>query len=928
MKKYLLIIPLICLCLCSNAQEKISLRVGLPNDPPLSFRDDKGRPKGFNVELLQAFASENDWKLKFVDGTWEDCLLRLSAGEIDLLGTIVKTPRRQAWISFSDESIYIEWGKVFVRFNQSYNSILQLDNRTIALVNGDVSAENFKSFIKQFKIECKFKYYDNYQDSINALKNDQVFASVCNSVEGVKYQHSQQVRNTGMVFGAAPARYGVPKGKFKAVLKRLDEQLKSSRLKHDSVYYELYNKYLGTQAAPPLPRWIWYALFGASCTAVVFLIISIILRVKVNKQFCNLEDREEDLRITLDSIGDAVIVADESGCVSRMNPVAEELTGWSSDDAVGIEVCDIFNIVNEQTGSPIDSPVQMVLKTGKIQGLADHATLISRNGEKRHVADSAAPIQGGDHLTRGVVLVFRDITEEYSARKELEDNESRLRAVFDHLPVMVVAYDDEGMLAYWNSQCERVLGWTAAELIGLSHEEIFKRVYPSLDYRKHRFSDSIKNRILLSEGEWHMKSKDGSVKVAIWYDVIGQAKIPGWSFWSAGVEVSKRKELESQVMQMQKLESIGNLAGGVAHDFNNILQVIRGYTEMITQNNPDDPEIIESVNTVLSSVDRGRNLVRQLLFFSRQSGFVPEVVDPSQMILNLVALLKRLIGEDVKLDLDIAGQVPEISADPNQLEQAMVNICLNARQAMPVGGNIRISARKVELLDPEQTIVGELASGVYVVIEISDTGCGIEPDVLPRIFDPFFTTREVGEGSGLGLATVYGVIKRHNGGINVASELGKGSIFTLWLPVATGEIKPPKAVKVIEEPENIFNEFQKVILLAEDEDEVRNLGVKILEKGGYTVIPVVNGSAAVETFKKRQEDIDLVILDVIMPDLNGPDAYRKICEIKPEFPVIFATGYGSSRLNHEELPGHAANILRKPFSRKEMLTAVAKELVD
>jgi PAS domain S-box-containing protein len=926
-KIFLLLVFSIC-CACAYAGEKIFLRVGLPDDPPLSFRDKQGKPKGFSVELLQCFASENDWELKFVDGTWEKCLKRLKAGEIDLLCSVVKTPRRQVLISFSKEPIYIEWGKVFVRFNQSYTSVLQLDNQVVGLVSGDVHAENFKSFIKQFKIACKYKYYDNYQASVEALEKQQIYAFVCNSVEAVKYQYSQKVRNTGVVFGAAPSYFGFPKGKFNPVIKILDAQLKSARLNYDSVYYELYRKYLGRERHPPIPQWFWYALFGASCAAVVFLIISIILRIQVNRQFRQLWEREENLRITLDSIGDAVIVADDAGEVIRMNPVAEILTGWSFKEAAGKEVCEIFKIFDAKAGNPVKSPILMVFETGKIQGLADYVTLIARNGQRRQIADSAAPIRDGNETTRGVVLVFRDVTEEYSAHEQLKENESRLRAVFDHMPVMVAAYDDEGKLAYWNSECERVLGWTSDELIGLTHGKIFQKVYPDLDYKKYRFDDIVNHRIILTSDEWDIVAKDGSVKVIIWHDVIGKADVPGWAFWSAGIEISRHKELEQQVLQMQKLESIGNLAGGVAHDFNNILQVIRGYTEMIAETAEENSEINESAKNILSSTRRGAELVRQLLFFSRQSEFSPEVVNPAELILNLLNLLKRLLGEDIRLDLDIAGTIPDIQADSNQLEQVIINICLNSRQAMPNGGNIRISAREIDISQPEQTIVEELPPGSYVVIEISDSGYGIDPAILPRIFDPFFTTGEAGQGSGLGLATVYGIIKRHNGGISVNSKPGQGSTFTLWLPVTDEPLVIKDKVPAAVGNQKIRDEFSKVILLAEDEDTVRYVAEKILLKAGYTVIPVTNGRDAVATFKAKSEDIDLLIFDIIMSEMNGPEAYRQICEIKPEFPVIFASGYGCSRLDHEELPEYATNILRKPFSRKELLSAVDKELVD
>ena len=927
---YIFFLLLLCgLCSAANndRNDRVILRVGLPDNPPLTFRNEQGNPDGFDVELLRVFASENGWQIKYVDGSWEQCLDRLKKGEIDLLSTVVRTPHRQTEIRFSKQPIFIEWGKVFVRFSLSYKSVVDLNNQIIGLVKGDVHAENFKSFIQQFEVECKYKYFDNYRDAMNALRKEEVFAVVASSIEGLKYRYSHRIKSTGIIFGGSPAYYGISRDQNSAILQRLDEQLKAVKANRNSVYYELYKKYLRTDRKPKIPLWLLYAFLGASCAALAFLIISIFLRFQVNRQMNRLWEREEHLKITLDSIGDAVIVTDELGNVMRMNPVAEAYTGWRLEDALGLEVCAVFNIVSTRTGNSIASPVRKVLNTGEAEGLTEHITLVAKNGKRRQIAESAAPIRRGNESVRGVVLVFRDVTKEYNAHKTLEESEARLRLVFDHLPVMVIAYDEDGMLAYWNSECERVVGWSSDELLGLSHEDIFKRVYPGIDYSKHRFADAIKGKVLLSEREWHMRTKNGEIKIVLWYDVFGEAKVPGWSFWSVGVEITPRVELEQQVRQMQKLESIGNLAGGVAHDFNNILQVIRGYTEMIAEAATADTEIKESVDAVLKSVDRGGHLVRQLLYFSSRSGHNPEVINTAELILDLLSMLKSLLGEDIKLELDVTGNIPNVYADPNQLEQCLINLCLNSRQAMPDGGSIKVASRGVAISRTEQTIVGELPAGKYVVIEVADTGKGIEPEVLPRIFDPFFTTRMAEEGSGLGLATVYGVVKRHNGGIIVNSKPGHGSIFTLWLPVTDKPRKikgqPPETAA-----ESITQEFSKTILLAEDEDEVRDLSEKFLSKAGYVVVSVRNGRDAVSAFKEQPGKFDLLIFDIVMSEMNGTDAYKKIAEAAPGFPVIFVSGYGKSRLEHNGLPKNAVNVLHKPFSRKELLDAVDKVFID
>ena len=610
-----------------------------------------------------------------------------------------------------------------------------------------------------------------------------------------------------------------------------------------------------------------------------------------------------------------------------MNPIAEELTGWVARDGVGKEISEIFRVVNPVNGQEIENPVSRAVSSGNIEELVDFSTLVGRHGARCQISDSAAPIHEGEEGMRGVVLVFRDVTNEYEGREKLRESESRLRKIFNCLPVMVVAYDERGELAYWNPECERILGWTEEEMVGLTRQEVFEKAYPEMDYRKFESDNGKKD---FTHIEWFAKTKEGEEVELLWTDMGAETNIPGWSAWAVGVEVSKMKSMERQMRQMQKLESLGSLAGGVAHDFNNILQIIRGYTEIIHDAAGDVQEINEPAQTILSSVERGSNLVRQMLYFSRQSGFVPELVNPGELVLNLAGMLKRVIGEDIIMDLDIKGMVPVVRGDPSQLEQVVINLCINARQAMPDGGSLRISVRKTDIASTEKNIVGYLAPGRYVMIEVADSGCGVPQEIHARIFDPFFTTREVGEGAGLGLSTVYGVVKRHHGGVKLHSVPDQGSIFSILLPVDESLSSEPD-VKSSRNAEggakDTHRAFQKVVLLAEDEIVVRTLTEDILTKAGYEVLAVSNGRDAVDLFRVNSGRIDLLLFDVIMPGMSGFEAYLEIYKLEPDMPVVFCTGYGDDKIELESVPGRAANIIHKPFTRKELLSVVDKELL-
>lgn len=908
-------------------ESKVSLRVGLPHYPPVSFRGADGKPTGFCIELLEYFASANDWKLEYVPGTWNQCLDRMKNHEIDILCGMVNTPQRDIWFNFSAEPLYVTWGKIFVRTDFDYRTVLQLDNRRIGVVSGDFYADSFKSFILPFKIRCSYVPFNSYQDAFSGLKNGRVDAIVAESTEVVKYFHDPDVHNTGIIFGPRQARFGYSKKVPREIVSRIDKQLIDYRSNPDSAYYELYDKYFVVENESRIPDWFWFALYGALSAAAVFIVISLVLRFKVKRQMRQVVERENDLRITLDSIGDAVIVTDENGIVIRMNPVAEGLTGWFSRDATGRKIDEIFKVVNPVNGQPIENPVDRVLSSGNIEGLPDFSTLLGRHGTRRQVADSAAPIHEGTEKMRGVVLVFRDVTDEYESRKRLRDSEARLHKIFNCLPVMVIAYDEDGSLAYWNPECERILGWTEEEMVGLTRQEVFEKVYPEMDYRiiKTGTHEKRENRNI----EWVAMTKDKVAVELLWSDMGSETNIPGWSAWSVGVEVSKMKDLERQMRQMQKLESLGSLAGGVAHDFNNILQIIRGYTEIIHDTAGDIKEINEPAQTILSSVERGSNLVRQMLYFSRQSGFAPELVNPAELVLNLAGMLKRVIGEDIIMDLDINGMVPVIKADSSQLEQVVINLCINARQAMPDGGSLKISVRKTDIPALEKTVVGDISPGRYVMVQVADSGCGIPQEIQARIFDPFFTTREIGDGAGLGLSTVYGVVKRHHGGIRLHSVPGQGAIFSILLPVDESLAAEPVVEAHSPTVGDIMDThriFQKVVLLAEDETIVRTLTENILSNAGYEVLSVSNGRDAVDLFRVNADRIDLLLFDIIMPGMSGFEAYHEILKMKPGMPVIFCTGYDETNIEMESMAGHPVNVLHKPFTKKALLSAVDKEL--
>ncbi|MGO4832207.1 response regulator, partial [Rhizobiaceae sp. 2RAB30] len=413
------------------------------------------------------------------------------------------------------------------------------------------------------------------------------------------------------------------------------------------------------------------------------------------------------------------------------------------------------------------------------------------------------------------------------------------------------------------------------------------------------------------------------------------------------VETTEQKALESQMAQSQKMQAVGQLAGGIAHDFNNVLTAIIMASDLLLANHrPSDPSFPDIMN-IKQNANRAASLVRQLLAFSRKQTLRPEVLNLTDVLADLRMLLARLVGNEIRLKVDHGRDLWPVKADIGQFEQVIVNLVVNARDAMPTGGELAIRTKNLELEDTKTYSYRELTPGEYVLVEVQDSGTGIEPAVLKKIFEPFFTTKEVGKGTGLGLSMVYGIIKQTGGFIYCDSEVGKGTVFRIFLPRHVVEQKPaPVAVQDLRTPEQKSAapaeptqpaprqaETPKdlsgsaTVLLVEDEDAVRMGGMRALTSRGYTVHEASSGVEALEIFKELDGKVDIVVSDVVMPEMDGPTLLGELRKIQPGIKFVFVSGYAEDAFA-KNLPQDAHfGFLPKPFSLKQLATVV-KDMLD
>ncbi|MFO7930363.1 MAG: ATP-binding protein, partial [Desulfosalsimonas sp.] len=467
-----------------------------------------------------------------------------------------------------------------------------------------------------------------------------------------------------------------------------------------------------------------------------------------------------------------------------------------------------------------------------------------------------------------------------------------------------------------------------------SREELLRMTPMYLDTQEYRELAPERIQIIAQDGinvfESAHRRKDGTViPVEINSRKIEYVDKP--RILSIARDITERKEkeiLEARLQETQRIEAIGRLAGGVAHDLNNMLTPVLGYAELLTaQASPGDPDI-ESLNEILTAGRRARDLVGQLLAFGRKQMLEFEPVNLNLLVQKLNNLIRKTIREDIRININTARSLPDIKGDSSQLERVVMNLVLNAQDAMPRGGELTVETALV-LLEPDEDLPEEyntMPCGSYVMLEVSDTGHGMDRETMKQVFEPFFTTKEMDKGSGLGLATSYGIIKQHGGEIRVSSKEGTGTTFKIYLPAYYGNSEQARDETKLSADTGAAAKGSETVLLVEDEKNVRDLAVKALQQLGYRVVEASNGHEAISLLASRREPVDLLVTDVIMPGLNGGQLYEEISSLRPDLRVLYMSGYTDDVLFSYGLTETDTHFIRKPFSIKEFAASVRKAL--
>jgi PAS domain S-box-containing protein len=870
-----------------------------------------------------------------------------------------------------------------------------------------------------------------------------------------------------------------------------------------------------------------------------------------------LQGSREELRTTLYSIGDGIITTDDEGRVRQLNPVAERLLGWTESEACGKHYRDVFRIVSEKTRDVVESPIERVLRDGRIVELTNHTLLLARDGSEYPIADSGAPIRNKEGVVVGVVLVFRDQSAERAAQRAVQTERDNLRAIMTASPVAIIVLNNAECVVDANPAAERVFGRKLSALgeascgaflgcvnsgvkgacgataccpacaIAGAIREVLSTGRPVYDrevevtlgspgaerqrwlrfsveavmldgrrhvlvamndFTQHRQTEEALRRIewmlakkppaALSETGPAIKPEGGGEKArpgpvgrigrsvsretlesivsehlnllgtatvireangdmafrrieSGWCRMIAQVadalnvganeeaeKIAGWlrchlegwkrcsveavasrmpadieclggmrlyavpifmrgevigtigfsygdpprepelvrslaeacslsyerlmqeacaydsrppyivemaksrlcaSAWLIGSLVEARQaeeehtKLEAQFRHSQKMEAIGRLAGGVAHDFNNILQSILGYGELLVEHLSEPGETREFAREIISEAKRAASLTRQLLAFARKQEIDPKVLDLNEEVAAMLKMLRRLLSEEIELCWDPAvGQPCLVKMDVGQLDQILANLVVNARDAISGVGKVTIETRNVKVDEAFSAHSPDCRPGQYVMLAVSDDGCGMDRNTLDRLFEPFFTTKDLGKGTGLGLATVYGIVQQNHGFVNVYSEPHEGSSFKIYLPAEVPSEQPADAeasTRVVQ------SQGASTVLLVDDEEALLRSGRRILEGLGYTVLSAGSPAAAIRLAESYAGEIHLLLTDMVMPGMSGRDLWLKLEPLRPQMKCVFMSGYTANIIALRSIFEKGVSFLQKPFSK-------------
>lgn len=1170
-----------------------TVRVGIYQFAPLAYTGPQGMPHGMYVDILGSIAAEEHWRLKYVPGTWEQCLQRLGNGSIDILLGIAYSPERTKRYNFNHQTLVYSWGELYTKPGKHLEKVEDLAGRKVAVLKGDLCYTDFKRLVTGLKVPVRYIECDEYGQVFALVKEGKAAAAVVERLHAGRYRQRFNLERSPIIFSTHELRFGFAKGGDPGLARAVDKWLERWKRDPFSPYQRSLDRWISGQTTLIVPQWIYWSLAWVGGMLLVALISAEVLRRKVNRKTAQLAAKNQDLQDGLSRLAqaeDALRASEEQyrtmvnnlevgiyrstgrnlGHFLQVNPAMARMLGFDSVDELMAEPisriyvdpadrkrllsdlsrdgvvegrdillrrqdgsqlwarCTAAANLNEKGGLRwVDGVLiditerrraEMALRESeeRYRALTDHSltgVYIHRGGRFLYANQRLADILGrpllellerpfwemvhpldreivrrrGQARARGAQVdtshyVFRairkdgqtrwleimaasvpladgtanmgnvvDITDRLLAEQALAESEARYRQLVEQAPAGIYEIDITGdhfvsvndvmcrMTDYSKEEllrmspsdlltepsrllfarrveqanagepipetteleivrkdggavwlllhtsfifedgapvrarvvahnvtdrklvetalieseeryrrlveevpyglfiCEATTGSflfvnkVACELFGYTRDEVMNQnIWRVTDPREHevikkRISQRLAGVELTGANYYTGRCKDGSfIRCEV---VVSPVHYQGRTAMQGFLrDVTEQEQMERQLQHAQKMQAVGTLAGGVAHEFNNILMAIRGYTQLLRERASLDDAARGWLERIESSTERAAELTGNMLSFSRLEDGQVSPVDLNRLVGEVTELLRRTLPPDIELDLSMDPDLPPAMANPNHVEQVLLNLAVNARDAMAGGGRLTISTRLAAEGDAALRGQPWSGNGDYVEVSVSDTGSGIPPDNMERVFEPFFTTKEPGKGTGLGLSVAYSMIRNSGGQLLVHSREGEGSRFCFYLP-AGGDQEPAGVLEVLPEPPEP-GQGQR-ILLVDDEDTVREVAREALAGYGYRVDEACDGQQALDAYRAAGESgdaFDLVIMDLSMPVLSGREAIRGLLNMDPGARVVVSTGHADVSGDLGELEARTLGVLRKPFDLRSLALAVSRAL--
>jgi len=664
-------------------------------------------------------------------------------------------------------------------------------------------------------------------------------------------------------------------------------------------------------------------------TVFCLVAVLIIIGLKVDRRISRQQQSKEDLRMELDfmqtvlnTVSTVVVVLDKKFRIAFINRQGGQASGYSQAEVQGRHLWDFLLLPAES--KQVEKAYKQLMRSKQTSHMEN--SWLTKAGEQRLISWTSSILADKNGEPQHILSTGFDITESRRVSSQLGQTKWDWETTFNAIDEAIIINDKNMNVIQANTAAQKILGLTLPDIVG-------RKGYTLLHGSSHLPEDRLSCATLKTGQpavaeifephlQKHLKVK-AYPRVDEQNNIIGRIHIIS--------DISKRKiseeeqqKLQAQLLQSQKLEAIGQLAGGVAHDFNNLLTGILGFVGLARDQVDENSPISADLGETIELARRASDLTRQLLAFSRRQILEPEPVNLNDLVQNMSKMLRRLLGEDISFDFLPAPDLDLVSADPGQMEQVLVNLAVNSRQAMPQGGTLKIETACVMLNEAEIRLRRvDVPPGPYVRLTVADTGIGIEKSIQELIFDPFFTTKEVGIGSGLGLSTVYGIIKQHNGFISVDSEPGEGAVFTIYLPVAE---QVPSAEEGDEQPAVAAR--SATVLVVEDDAAVLQVMERMLSQLGYKVFAATEPDDAEAIFDRNRAELTLLITDVIMPKRNGIELYNILAQSAPHLQVLYMSGHTQDMLIQKGMLSPESAFIKKPFSQENLDSKIQSLLSD